>query len=288
MGVNIAFHSYRGGTGKTLLAIALAEMFAIKGKRVCLLDLDFVAPNVGFAFEVKSADFWTNDYVNGDCEIKSVLIDLSDKYGNDGQLFIGPANPSTEASRIMSSKERKWEMKALGRLLSLKNTLVDNLKLDYLILDTTSGVQYSSVNAIVASDIVLLVTNMGKMQVEGTRRMVRELYDLFEKKTGILLNKIPIGTRSLTEVEKLMRVEYEYLYNLPILGIIPCFCEILEVGVTCSFLEDNPNHLFTKILKEIAFRVDSFSSGPLVKRKDSEIIRIYKEQFIKKVTGVRI
>lgn len=288
MGAVITFHSYRGGTGKTLLAVALTEMFTMKGKSVCLLDLDFYAPNISFAFEVEKAHFWLNDFLDGKCEIEKVLIDLTDKYGNGGQLFIGPADFRTVAIREMSTKSRKWEMKALGRLLSLKSTLLNDLKLDYLIFDTSSGMAYSSINAVVTSDMVLLTNTTDKLQVKGTRVMIRELYDLFETKTGIILNKVPVGSRPLTEVETLVTLEYEKLYDLPVLGIIPCFCEVLEAGVSPSFLKDNPNHLFTKILEEIASRVDSMSYGPFVEKKDSELIRIYREQFIKKVTGVHI
>ena len=287
MGRVISFHSYKGGTGKTLMAITLAEIFVMRGKRVCLLDLDFRSPNIGFAYKVESPGFWINDYLNGKCDIKKVLIDLNQKREGEGRLFVGLANPATDAIREMSTKDKKWEMRALGRELSLKETLLENMKLDYLIFDTTSGLQYSSINAVVTSDVVLLVAGIDKVQVEGTRRLVRELYDLFEKKTGILLNKISIGTRSLTEVETFTRAEYTNLYNIPILGIIPCFCEILEAGVTRSFLRDNSDHVFTRILDEVASRVDTFSSSPLVKLEDSEVLRVYKEQFIKKVTGVR-
>ena len=37
----IAVHSYKGGTGKTLLSVNLAATFAKNGKKVCIFDLDF-------------------------------------------------------------------------------------------------------------------------------------------------------------------------------------------------------------------------------------------------------
>lgn len=288
MGAIITIHSYKGGTGKTCVAISLAEMFAMKGKRVCLVDLDFHAPNIGFAFNIEKAELSINDYLNGRCEINDVLFDLTDRYGYDGHLLIAPADPAIEAIRDMSAKDRKWYMRALGRLLALRNSLLEEQSLDYLILDASSGIGYSSINAVVTADLELLVINMDMVQMEGAKRMVEELYDLFGKKTGLLLNKIPIKSQSLTEVEAQVTVECESFYNLPVLGFIPYLSEILETGVSSSFLKDNPTHLFTKILEEIAARVDSFFSGSLVVRKDNELKRIYKEQFIKKVTGVRM
>ena len=287
LGGFITLHSYGGGTGKTSLAIALAEIFSMKGKRVCLIDLDCSAPSTCFAFELEKADFWINDYLNGVCGIENVLVDVTDKCGYDGQLFICPANFRTEAIRDITSKDRKWEMKALGRLLSLKTTLLTEMGLDYVIFDTSSGIQYSSINAIVSSDIVILVDTTDKLQVKGTQIMVDELYELFEKKTGILLNKVLVGRKSLAQMEALSTLEYENLYNFPVLGVIPCSCEIPEVGIV-TFFRKRPAHFFTRTLEKIALRVDSFASGAPVERNDSKLKRIYRERLMKKVTGLRM
>jgi septum site-determining protein MinD len=102
----------------------------------------------------------------------------------------GLANPSTEAIREMTAKDRKWEMKALGRLLSLKTSLLGEMGLDYVVFDTSPGLQYSSINAIVSADVVLVVSGMDISDVKGTQRMIDELYELFEKKTGLIMNKV--------------------------------------------------------------------------------------------------
>jgi septum site-determining protein MinD len=285
LGAIITFHSYKGGTGKTSLAVGIAQTLALEGKRVCLVDLDFRGPNIAFAFDLRTKKNWTNDYLNGVCEIEKVLVDTSDEYGLKGQLLIAPANYNTESIREISSKDRKWEMRALGRLLALRNSLLQNLKLDYVIFDTCSGLAYSSINAVVCADLVAVVNTTDDAQVEGTHIMLRELYDLFEKKTCILLNKVPTKGQSLTDVETAKRVEYENLYNLPVLSVVPCFCELLA-GLDPSFLPKNPRHLYTKILAETVSRIESFASGELVIRKDNELMKIYREQFIKKVTGV--
>jgi MinD-like ATPase involved in chromosome partitioning or flagellar assembly len=54
----VAVHSYKGGTGKTLVSANLATLIAAKGKKTCLLDMDFslqafthysrfASPNIG-------------------------------------------------------------------------------------------------------------------------------------------------------------------------------------------------------------------------------------------------
>ncbi|MCJ7718841.1 AAA family ATPase [Candidatus Bathyarchaeota archaeon] len=286
MGATVTFHSYKGGTGKTSFAIGVAQAFAREGKRVCLMDLDFRGPTIAFAYNLRTSHNWTNDYLNGTCGVDKVLVDVSDEFRVKGQLLIAPANYDTEAIRDMSAKDRKWEMRALGRLLALRISLLKDLKLDYLLLDASSGLAYSSINAVVCADVVTVVNTAEVTQAEGTRLMLREFYDLFEKKTSIVLNKVPTKGQSLTDVEMSKRVEYENLYKLPVLGVMPCFCELLEAGLDPSFLQKKPRHLYVKILGETASRIASFASGESVIRKDSELMKIYREQFIKKVTGV--
>ncbi|MHA1722231.1 MAG: MinD/ParA family ATP-binding protein, partial [Candidatus Baldrarchaeia archaeon] len=197
--------------------------------------------------------YWLNDYLNGVCNIKNVIVNCPKV---DDNLYLGLANPSTEAIREMSAKDRKWEMKALGRLLSLRNTLLNDLEFDYLVLDTSPGLQYSSINAIVSADTVIVVTTMDISDIQGTQRMVHELYDLFEKKTGIIVNKVPIEMISTLEEREKLRKKYEEMSNLPVIDVAPCFCDVLRLGGNTVFSLEKPEHPFTKILKEIATKIE--------------------------------
>jgi len=258
MGKIIAFHSYKGGTGKTLLSINLAATYAKCGKSVCLFDLDFRAPSLHAAFASDSVECWLNEYLNGTCDIKRVLLDLSKQHGNGGKFYAGLANPTTEAIRDMSAKDRKWEMRALGRLMSLKNSLLNDMHLDYLIFDTSPGLQYSSINAIVSADVVLVVTSLDTSDIKGTQRMTQELYDLFEKKTGILLNKVPAEMLASEFQKKSLYKKLNNIHTLPILEMIPCFCDILRAGGTQIFAEEQPDHPFTRTLEKIATKIEKF------------------------------
>jgi septum site-determining protein MinD len=251
----IAVHSYKGGTGKTLLSVNLAAILAKRGKKVCLFDLDFRAPSLFAVLKVDDAECWLNDYLNGTCEINKVLVDLSSRLRGNGKFFAALANPATEAIRDMSAKDRKWEMRALGRLLSLRNTLLNDKDFDYLIFDTSPGLQYSSINAIVAADFVVVATTGDRSDVDGTRRMLRELYNLFEKKTGLVLNKVldPASKSKAGEITSKVKT----VYQVPLLGMVPCFCEILRAEGNLIFVEDKPDHPFTKILDEMAKKIDS-------------------------------
>ena len=253
MGKILAVHSYKGGTGKTLLAINLSASFAKQGKKVCLFDLDFRAPSLATLLKVGKAEHWLNDYLNGACEIDKVLIDLSERINNKGHLYVGLANPATEAIRDMSAKDRKWEMRALGRLLALRNSLLNDKTFDYVIFDTSPGLQYSSINAIVAADVVVVATTFDRSDVDGTQRMLRELYDLFEKKTEVVLNKVLDASR--TGKEELQALVKD-IYQAPLLSVIPCFCDVMKAEGNVVFAQDKPEHPFTKILDKMANTID--------------------------------
>jgi MinD-like ATPase involved in chromosome partitioning or flagellar assembly len=253
----VAVHSYKGGTGKTLLSINMAAAFAKRGKKVCLFDLDFRAPSLATLLKIDKAEYWMNDYLNGVCEVNKVLVDLSGRIDNGGTLCVGLANPSTEAIRDMTAKDRKWEMRALGRLLALRTSLLSEKGFDYLVFDTSPGLQYSSINAIVSADLVLVATTFDRSDVDGTKRMLKELYDLFEKKTEIVLNKVLDGSMKVGRDEVKNRLKD--IYQVPLLGIIPCFCDVLKAEGGLIFAQDKPDHPFTKILEEMADRINGMS-----------------------------
>jgi MinD-like ATPase involved in chromosome partitioning or flagellar assembly len=255
MGKIIAVHSYKGGTGKTLLSVNLAATFAKQGKKVCLFDLDFRAPSLFAILKISSAECWFNDYLNNTCDINKVLIDVSSRIPGKGKLCIGLANPATEAIRDMSAKDRKWEMRALGRLLHLRNALINDQKFDYIVFDTSPGLQYSSINAIVAADLVAVATTGDRSDVDGTSRMLKELYNLFEKKTGIVLNKVLDYNSEARRQELYERVKN--IYQAPLLGLVPCFCDILRAEGNFIFAQDKPDHPFSMLLSEMAKKIDA-------------------------------
>ena len=247
----ITLHSYKGGTGKTLLSVNLAVIFADKGKKVCLLDLDLRAPSLSSAFQNKNK-CWVNDYLNKACKVDNIMTDCTPNYVKGGKLFVGLANPSTAAIRDMSSKDRKWGLEALARLLSLKNSLLNEMGYDYVICDASPGLQYSSINAIVASDMVLVVTSVDRSDVDGTQRMIHDLYDLYEKKTGMIVNKVP---QAILSGKTHLKLDTQ---QLPIVGLVPCSCDVLRSGGEYLFAFEKTEHPLTQKLRNIAAEIEQF------------------------------
>ena len=103
MGVKkvMAFHSYKGGTGKTTCVVNLAALYASMGKKVCLIDFDVYAPSLTSYFGV-SPKYFIHDLLSGDAGIHEVLIDYSRKLGLSGELHIAFSSPAKEDIRPVS------------------------------------------------------------------------------------------------------------------------------------------------------------------------------------------
>lgn len=256
----VVIHSYKGGTGKTLISANLATLFAIKGNKTCLLDMDFRAPSLNSLFKTDQPKYWLNDYLNGACEPEETLQNYCSEELDKERLFVCLANLSTEAIREMTSKNRKWEMQALSKLLSLKDSLVNRLGFDTLVIDTSPGIQYSSLNAIVAADIALVVTTLETSDLEGTKRMLHDLYQNFEKKTAVIVNKVPFD---LLQSQRTEKVQNDFNpFRLVFNEVIACSCDIPLSENPCFFACRKRHHQFSRTLEKIVREL------PSVKRND--------------------
>jgi chromosome partitioning protein len=193
LGRTLAFHSYKGGTGKTTLISNLAALYAMKGKAVCLLDFDLYAPSLCTYFR-KSPSCYLNNLLKGEAEISDILVDLSSEIGGSGRLLLGFSSPRKEdVNEIEIKHELKWQLAAMRRVLAAKNRLFEEYKIDYLFLDTSPGIRYWSINALAAADWLFLVMKISDMDIEGTKRMIIDIYDSlsrFGSKYFLILNKV--------------------------------------------------------------------------------------------------
>jgi MinD-like ATPase involved in chromosome partitioning or flagellar assembly len=250
----IAIHSSRGGTGKTVIATNLAAILANQGFNVALLDLDFRAPSLATVFSeaIKiPVKCWLNDFLNGKCDAEQTLMGVSERYNLKGRLLIGLANPDITAVRNIMEKSRAWEVTAVRKLFSLLSTL-NRMKVDFCISDTSPGVQYSSINAIASSDLSIIITTMDSLDLKGTEDMLVELYDALDKKAVVLMNKFSPETRIKPNENGKLANKLEKILKHQIIGVIPCYCDVLQTERTAIITIEKPNHPFTKDLTKIA------------------------------------
>jgi len=249
----ITVHSFKGGTGKSLIATNLAVLYATKGLPTCLVDMDFRAPTLYVAFTPSNVKRWFNDYLDGRCKAEEALIDLTEQLKLKMKFNVAFANPSPEAIREMMAKSTSWEREALGRLLDFIRKL-GQLGYERCIIDTSPGYLYSSINALVAADVAVVVLTADDSDVEGTRRMLSELYRLLERKVAIVVNKV-IGVTSEEDKAEISKKMKETL-NEEVIGVIPCSCDVATQSRKLIYVLENLEHPFTKELESIVQRIE--------------------------------
>lgn len=211
----IAFHSYKGGTGKTTLAANFAALLAKKGYRAFLLDLDVYAPSLQSYFDTEPKK-WINDFLYDNAELKEVVLDFSpliDKIvgsstsdsadakakAKRGQLWVGFCNAKKEeiykleGGSPATGKQDTSKIHLLRRFILLRELLISEYHADYVIIDTSPGIRYWSINALAVADTLLLTLKMGDLDIAGTRKLAEEIYGSFTKfgtKSFLLWNRV--------------------------------------------------------------------------------------------------
>jgi chromosome partitioning protein len=169
----IGIHSFKGGVGKTFIALNLAYMLS-KERGVCVVDLDLVAPSLYSFFECKA---YLNDFLYKKAELEDCIVKISDS------LYAILASPDPNAIKRELKKSDKEEMKTLERLLDLKRMLIE---FDYVILDTHPGLSYSSINSLILSDVVFLILRPDNIDIDGTKSMLKIVENLSKPVYGVI------------------------------------------------------------------------------------------------------
>ena len=251
-------HSFKGGTGKTSLSINISAMLAKAGKNVAIFDFDFSGPSFTTRFKNPDPEYkpkkFLNDYIEELATLDEIMVDFSPYYNTKGKFLVGFANPSTTAIQNIISKGRRWQMKAMERILGAKREL-QKQGIDYVCFDTSPGLHYSSLNAIVASDLVFIVVKLDISDFEGTISMLKGIHSALEKKTWLIVNQVPVyndldifmNSGHLHKVEETFKDVIDD--NFGILGIIPCRCDVGLGKGEIFFALEQPESPFVKALE---------------------------------------
>jgi chromosome partitioning protein len=258
--------------------------------------LDVYAPSLQTYFEMEP-DRWINDFLTGDTELNDVIVDLTsivigNNYDNknsssstsssahtssaNGKLWLGFSNPKKEEIyKLEGGKQEKVQF--LRRFIVMREQLFSNFKADYVIVDTSPGIRYWSINALAIADVLYLTLKSGDLDIAGTKKMVSEIYSSFTKfgaKPYLILNKVagycvphpsiqPIehssGTLSTSSIVVQQEQEKESSMDslsretgISVISAMPCYCDIQFSKKEYLTVLRNPQHLFSKKMEDLA------------------------------------
>ncbi|MFW9992740.1 MAG: tyrosine-protein kinase family protein [Candidatus Odinarchaeota archaeon] len=194
----VMVHSYKGGTGKTAIAVNLAYHLSKKGKKVLLIELDMVGPSFTNIFKVTTEKYW-NHFYSSQQPLKSLItkvgaIDII--CSEEGEIKVKPGenlNVFYNRQHERLQRQKAW-LQAEGY--------------DYVILDTRPGYTAELVNIILIVDLAILITRLDTDTVNKTIEMYEKVYSLFKNKRIILVqNQVPTPVEGQTDPELDLDVE---------------------------------------------------------------------------------
>ncbi len=261
----IAFHSYKGGTGKTTLACNFAASLVKKGYRVFLLDLDVSAPSIQAYFE-REPRRWVNDFLIDSADVDELATDLTSLIDNGsqrGKLWVGFSNPKKEEIyKIEGGKEEISKMQLLRKFILLRERLISDYNVDYIIIDTSPGIRYWSINALAIADLLFLTLKMGDLDIDGTKKMADDIYSSLTKfgaKSYLILNRVAgfcvphtmVTSENNPEIMNNILTEQESTnerisksVGMDVISSIPCYCDIQFSRKEFLTVLKNPSHPF--------------------------------------------
>jgi len=200
----IAFHSYKGGTGKSTISSNLSATLATKGFTAVLLDLDVYAPSLQdyFQWQPKKS---INDYLFENASVDEVIQDLTgvlnkfpsnseEQTNSKGKLLVGFSSTSKDEIYKLDGAVRQEgsKIQLLRKFLMLREEIVSSYNADFIIIDTSPGIRYWSINSLAIADTILLSLKLDGIDLKGTRLLAKEIYESLTKlgtKSYLLLNR---------------------------------------------------------------------------------------------------
>ncbi|MHC4507891.1 MAG: ParA family protein [Planctomycetota bacterium] len=198
----VAIANQKGGCGKTTTAVNLASAFALSSRRVLLIDLDPQShATIGLGQDPESLEQTVYDLFTDPSASASVLAVNS---GQEG-LCVLPSNI------LLSGVE--FELASMeGREYVLANKLSEvNGSYDICVIDCSPSLSLLTLNALVASDEVIIPVQTHYYALEGLRQLL-ETVDIVKKRfnedleiRGILLTFVESRTKLSRQVQRQMR-----------------------------------------------------------------------------------
>ena len=283
----IAFHSYKGGTGKSTISANISVLLVKRGYNVLLLDMDVYAPTLQTYFS-QEPTYWINNFLFNTAEFENVIYDLTrlirnyptsqDPQQKLGKLFVSFSNSSKEEITKLDGTLRQdsSKLELLRKFIMIKEEMAYQNDIDYIIIDTSPGIRFWSINSLAIADLILLSLKMDSIDIEGTKKMAHEIYSAFTKlgtKSVLLFNRAAgycLPPNLIQETSYAPEANYANVLteqstitdrlkkdvDMEIIGNIPCYCDIQFDNKEFLTVLKHPYHPFTHLLNNLVDKID--------------------------------
>ena len=172
----IAIANQKGGCGKTTTTVNLAAYLALNGKRILLVDLDPQGSSTRH-LGLNELDKTMYDVLMRGLDIRALI-----KNTMVSGLDIAPTN------NFLGKAELELASKLTARESVLRPKLRSLEGYDYVLIDTPPTLGFLTLNALVASDMVLIPIQTQFFALMGLS-MILDLLQLIENDLGYVIQK---------------------------------------------------------------------------------------------------
>lgn len=242
----ICIHSFRGGTGKSNTTANVAALLAAEGRRVGVVDTDIQSPGIHVLFGLagEEIEHTLNDYLWKKCGIAQAAHDVTDRLNGaiSGRLYLIPS--SIKVGEITRVLREGYDAQLLTRGI---RQLVDELKLDVLLIDTHPGLGEETLLSIVISHTLIIILRPDQQDYEGTGVTLEVARKLKVPDTLMIVNKIPASF----EFED-VKSQVEQAYRCPVIAVLPHCDELMALASGGLYCLRYPAEALTERYREIA------------------------------------
>lgn len=240
----VAFYSYKGGVGRTLLVANTAQFLAMAGRRVVALDLDLEAPGLHHKLSIHDVSSrpkrgramgavdWLLELIEKEPRrpsLRKTAIEVTLPTGSSGSLSLIPAGAAPSQAywaalerlnQIVGTSPRRGGL--LEAVLELQARIAEELAPEFLLVDSRTGItELGGLATSVLADRVICLTTTAPEAVEGTLvvaealRTAPRLSSQQPLQVEFVITRVPSESRGSPAVTRLAKSLGESTVVLP-------------------------------------------------------------------------